>query len=168
MRNKNNNGKQTEVNKPQKNVSNTLEDGPKVEGQEVTKRVFKIQFDIEYDGDAGSTPIGTSKTVPDMNLTVRQLLENHTRSPEGEEAVTQPMYFGIQVPKITDLTDVELYKQRLKEELKRTQDFIDNDIAEAKAKKEKEAQAKEAQEQEIYERRKKNENPNQTRIPDED
>ena len=45
---------------------------------------FRVQFDFEYKGDPGKLMSSEIKTVPDMTLTVRQLLSNHTRGINSE------------------------------------------------------------------------------------
>lgn len=99
---------------------------------------FRIQFDFDYRGDKGKTMDQTQKTQPDMSLTVRQLLENHTRGVNSEVQSKKPLYFDIEVPIIKDITDVFEYKEHLKEKLSLTQEFIDEEVAESKSKLEEE------------------------------
>lgn len=123
--------------KVEKRVSNTLKEG-EPDDHEIIGRRFQVQFDIAYDGAEGTTPIGTSKTIPDMNLTVKQLLVNHTRDAEGNEHVKKPLYFGVEIPRLTDITDVDRYKETLQERLADINQFIE-DEKQSKLKQEAEA-----------------------------
>ena len=68
-----------------------------------------------------------------MTLTVRQLLENHTRGVNGETQVKQPLYFELPIPVINDMTDVEEYKKNLQEQIKSVNEFIKKEQTDAKA-----------------------------------
>lgn len=88
---------------------------------------IRVQFDIHYKGTKGRKINGKSMTVPDMSITVRQMLERHTRGlpiPKGRE----PMYFDLEVPVFHDLTDVDAFKERMQSQMKVVQDFIDKDV----------------------------------------
>lgn len=100
---------------------------------------FRIQFDLEYNPDQGKIT-GPGNTVPDMNLTVRQLLENHTRGAQGAPE-KKPFYFERQIPTIQDLTDVQRYREHLELELKNTAEFVQRELDEQKAQKAAEAKA---------------------------
>lgn len=92
-------------------------------------RRFQIQFDIEYGGTQNEVS-GKSQTVPDMNLTVRQLLNNHTRGLSNDRHMKDPLYFDIQIPKITDITDVESYRDHLEHQMSEVNTFIEKEEAE--------------------------------------
>ena len=62
----------------------------------------------------------TSETVPDMSITVRQLLENHSRGKESTVEVRKPLYFEVPIPTINDITDVNAYREQLNQALKKT------------------------------------------------
>ena len=66
----------------------------------------------------------SSTTVPDMHLTVRQLLENHTRGIDGNVNVQQPLYFDTEIPTIRDVTDVDAYKASLMERMKQVDKWV--------------------------------------------
>ena len=102
---------------------------------------FAIQFDLNYRGIDRDKSEGESQTIPDMNLTVRQLMANHTRGIDNKIHEKQAGYFDIQVPSIQDWTDVEKYKQQLERELVKTKEFIKKEQQDAKANKEKAAKA---------------------------
>lgn len=91
------------------------------EGKKVYR--YRVQFDIGYIGDEGKEMDQANNTQPDMHLTVRQLLENHSRGiplPHKE-----PLHFDTMIPQISDITDVERYRDHLKSELEQSQKFID-------------------------------------------
>lgn len=85
---------------------------------------FRLQFDFAYGGTKGQEHTKDSKTVPDMSLTVRQLLENHTRGNNDPSIIKTPVYFDIEVPTIRDITDVEAFKEQLEHQLAKTKDFL--------------------------------------------
>lgn len=108
-------------------VTNTLGNG---EAMKSNKRRIAIQFDIEYTPHPGTENNQDSETVPDLNISVRQLLENHTRGHGNETVqVRQPLYFETEIPNIKDITDVERYKDTLKERLEDVEDFIHTEKA---------------------------------------
>jgi hypothetical protein len=85
---------------------------------------FRLQFDISYGGKSVEID-GESQTVPEMNLTVRQLLENHVR---GKGVPTkEPLFFETQIPTINDLTDLAEYKTTLEDALQSVNDYIINE-----------------------------------------
>ncbi len=106
----------------EKNVTMTLKDGD--HGEEVIRRTLKVQFDIGMPVYKGKVMDPKSETHPDMHLTVRQLLENHTRGADGQVHVRQPLYFDTEVPTFQDITQVEEYKQHLMDKLARTESLI--------------------------------------------
>lgn len=93
----------------------------------VEQKRFAIQFDLTYHGSKGKSMDDTKVTVPDMNLTVKQILQNHTRGVDGKETIRQPLYFETEVPTISDITDVYAYKEYLQQQAQRVQDFIDEE-----------------------------------------
>lgn len=64
-----------------------------------------------------------SLTEPDLNLSVRQLLANHSRGVNSPVKVYDPEYYqtedneGIEVPIINDLTEYQDIKERLEESI---------------------------------------------------
>lgn len=105
---------------------------------------FAVQFDVAY-GGVYVKKDGVSQTVPDMNLTVRQLLKNHTRGLSNDRHIKDPLYFDIQIPKIQDITDVDEYRSYLKTMLRSTEEFL----AAEKKKKEEEEQKEEAKNKQL-------------------
>lgn len=131
----------SKMSKLEKKVTNTLEEENPPKGEVVVGRRFAVQFDLGYTGHPGTTVEGESVTVPDLNLTVRQLLENHTRGVNGKVSMNQPLYFDVEIPNIQDITDVEKYRDHLEERLEATKEFIKNERdAKAKAKADEEAE----------------------------
>jgi hypothetical protein len=98
--------------------------------KKAVKPRFRIQFDFDYQGHPGTEIEGESKTIPDMSLTVSQLLQNYARGIDGKLSEKNPLYFDITVPVINDLLDVEQFRDQLKEKLKETEQFIKNELEE--------------------------------------
>ena len=81
----------------------------KKQSSEVKINRYRIQFDLGYKEVKGSPGKEMSQekiTQPDMSLTVRQLLENHTRGKDSNVQHREPLYFDIEIPQISDMTDV--------------------------------------------------------------
>lgn len=112
----------------------------KSEAKQVSLGRYRVQFDFNYSGTKGTEPKGESQTVPDMNLTVRQLLDNHTRGITGNVSSKEPFYFETEVPTIKDMTDVKKYKDYLQRKLKDTEEFIAEELEEKAYQKELEAE----------------------------
>lgn len=106
------------------------------------KRRYRVQFDITYSGNPGVTLDGTSMTVPDLNLTVRQLLEHHTRGHDGLIHQREPLYLDTPIPTIHDITDVARYREQLKERLDEANKFIKNELDQKAKEKEQAVRAK--------------------------
>lgn len=92
----------------------------------VGKRI-RVQFDIDYSGSLGKTMDGKSQTIPDLNLTVTQLIQNHVRGASGNVQAYEPLYFETEIPTINDITDVDRYRQELQERLNQVNEFIKNE-----------------------------------------
>src|SRR5690606_32997107 len=99
-----------------------------------TKRI-RVQFDLEYKGDVGKQMNQDGDTVPDMSLTIRQLLQNHSRGQQGQVVEHEPLYFETEIPTIYDITDVAKYRSQLEDRLKEVKNFIKNEQKEAEAEK---------------------------------
>lgn len=126
----------------EKAVSNTLGEG--AAQKNVARRFLRVQFDIEYGGSVGKHMDSKSETMPDMHMTVRQLLENHSRGIDGKVEVRQPLYFDTEIPTLNDITDVQAFKESLEERLKQTNAFIKKEKAAAEAAKKAADQAAES------------------------
>jgi hypothetical protein len=106
-------------------------------GQEPLSR-FKTQFNPNYNGIEGSVQDPISLTVPDMSLTIRELVANHSRGIIPEINQPNPEYFETEIPTIRDLTDLDA----LREANKAWKDEIDQEIKETQEKAAKAAQIK--------------------------
>lgn len=91
---------------------------------------FRTQFDPSYKGSTGIKIKGKSQTLPDLNMSVQQLMQNHTRGMEIPQAKDE--YYeedlGGEVPSIVDLVDLE----EMKEENLRKQKELENTIKKEK------------------------------------
>ncbi len=123
------------------------EEAPRTVAPMKKKQRIQLQFDIEYGGVIGATSEEASQTVPDMSLTVRQLLQNHTRGKDGTAMVREPLYFETELPTLNDITDVERYREQLNERLQQADEFIKDDLKKAKEAKVQEAKKQKEQKQ---------------------
>lgn len=55
-----------------------------------------------------------SLTVPDLTLTIKQLLTNHSRGITSDVGHNEPMYFDSEIPIIDDITDLVAFRNDLK------------------------------------------------------
>lgn len=86
---------------------------------------FNHQFDPSYKGSSGEINNLPSETVPDQSLSIRQLIQNHTRGIHSDVKHYEGEYFEDQIiPNFEDLTDVVQYKENL---VQRQKD-IENEI----------------------------------------
>ncbi len=94
---------------------------------------MRVQFDIVYGGTSVKKD-GSSETRPEMNLTVRQLLDNFSRTGDPGAPTKPEMYFEHEVPSFDDVMDVQDYKNSLNKQLENVEKFIDETrAAEAEA-----------------------------------
>lgn len=96
---------------------------------------LQVQFDMGYEGTYNPVSKEKSQTVPDLNLTVRQLLTNHSRGLSNDRHLKDPIYFDFKIPQVKDLTDVADFKQYLEEQIKAVNEFIEQDKQDAQDKK---------------------------------
>lgn len=103
---------------------------------------IRTQFaEQEFQGEINN---GESLTVPDMSLTVRKLLVNHTRNNFISVHENVGEYFEDEmIPVFDDITDYEAYKKELVDKAKRVESIIKE---EKKAAKEKAASEKKQKE----------------------
>ena len=126
--------KQTKKLEPQsESTERKLTEKPDIEKGETQTR-FRVQFDVGYRGTPGKVMDQEGHTIPDMNLTVRQLMENHTRGIDDSMHAKQPLYFEHIIPRIEDITDVQKYKEYLEAEAEKVNEFIQQDLQNAEAK----------------------------------
>ena len=76
----------------------------------------------------------TVNTIPDQNLSIRQLLDRHSRGLPLGASQNQGEYFDTEIPRFDDLVDMMEHKKRLVQEHK---DLTKQIEKEQKAKKEK-------------------------------
>lgn len=92
---------------------------------------FRTQFDPNYKGTKYMPEggMGISLTVPDLNLSVKQLMERHTRGIGIGVAQREEHYFeDEEVPKMTDLTDLEIRREQLKQREAEIREEIKNQV----------------------------------------
>ncbi len=90
---------------------------------------FKHQFNPEYTPDIGETNDQASQTTPDMSLTVKTLLSNHTRGIHSNIKTYDGEYFGdSEIPQFDDIADAHNYKLDLKAKLRETEKTIATEI----------------------------------------
>lgn len=98
--------------------------------KEVKKTVFYTQFT--------NTPNYTGKkmsdellTIPDQTLTIRNLLDNHTRGIPLGVNTRVGEYFDTEIPRFDDLTDMLEYKRQLMDKNKEINKLIKEEKKEA-------------------------------------
>ena len=98
---------------------------------------FRRQFDLGYNGTPVEKDYGESLTVPSMTLTVKELMERHTRGIGTGAAVREGIYLDDQeIPVITDLTDLQERREELEQQGKDLTEKVNEEII-AKRDKEK-------------------------------
>ena len=93
---------------------------------------LRVQFDLGYKGTIGKDMDGEILVVPDMHLTIRQLLENHSRGLPAED-VKEPLYFEMEVPTLNDITDVQQYADYLEQHIIDIKQKIADQVSENEA-----------------------------------
>lgn len=90
---------------------------------------YRTQFMQDYKGFPGLSLDPISSTVPDMSLTIRQLLENHSRGMSLDVAAREGEYFEDEpIPVFTDLTDMMEYRDDLDRRAKEVETRIEAEI----------------------------------------
>lgn len=78
------------------------------------KPILKTQFSGKTIQSSGfKKKMGKSMTVPDQNLTVKELLDRHSRGVSLGAPEIKGEYFDTEIPKFDDLTDALEYKKNL-------------------------------------------------------
>ena len=98
------------------------------------KTGFKHQYDPDYKPNKGSDNQDESVTQPDMTLSLRQIMMNHTRGIGLGVNINQGIYSETDVHYFDDFTDMVEHAEYLQEQT----DIINREI-EAENKKRKEA-----------------------------
>lgn len=104
---------------------------------------FKRQWQIKYKGTiTGEINQEPSKTIPDQALSLRELLENHSRGIESDQTEYRGEYFEeTEIPRFDDITDLHEYRRKLERQSKELEAQIKAENAE---KKKKDAEAAES------------------------
>jgi len=89
---------------------------------------FKTQFNSSYQGDPGSEQSSETQTVPDMGISLKQLLLNHSRGLPSNVAMREGHYFDSEIPQIDDLTDLQDARRNLELRQKRLEDSLPADL----------------------------------------
>lgn len=102
----------------------------KKQGKQVKKVVFYTQFTNtpNYKGKKMSDEL---HTLPDQTLTIRNLLDNHTRGIPLGVNTRVGEYFDTEIPRFDDLTDMIEYKEQLMEKNKEINKLIREEKKEA-------------------------------------
>lgn len=79
--------------------------------------------------------MGVSLTLPDQNLTIRELLDRHSRGVPLGAIDRQGEYFDTDVPRFSDLTEMLEYKKELEEKRKELTKQINAEIEASKPQK---------------------------------
>lgn len=74
----------------------------------------------------------TVNTIPDQNLSIRQLLDRHSRGLPLGASQNQGEYFDTEIPRFYDLTDMLKYKQELMDRNKSINNLIKDEKKAAK------------------------------------
>lgn len=90
----------------------------------IVQKKFRTQFNPHYKGAVGSKNTAESMVQPSQNLTVRQLLKNHTRGMGLGVPFKQGIYTEQEVPIFEDITDAVAYKELLEQKLKTVKEDI--------------------------------------------
>lgn len=88
---------------------------------------MRTQFDPTYNGSQGEINNEPSETVPDLSLTVRQLLTNHSRGIHSDVAENKGEYFDQEIPQFYDITDRINYKNQLLERLDELNETVEEE-----------------------------------------
>lgn len=83
--------------------------------QRIPSKTIRKQFDPNYKGETGEINNEPSQTVPDQNLSVKQLLINHSRGINSNVHTYEPQYLDTEIPRITDLTDIAEQRELLRD-----------------------------------------------------
>jgi len=76
-----------------------------------------------------------SQTRPDMSLTVKELLINHSRGIHSDVKQYEGQYFDTEIPRIDDITDLVQHKKDLEEFQKQLKEDVEKETKDIKKKK---------------------------------
>lgn len=95
---------------------------------------IRTQFSGEiYNSSGYKKDMGKTMTLPDQSLTIRELLEKHSRGVALGVPQVKGEYFDIEVPRYDDLTDMLNHKKALDQQRKDLLAQIKKEKAEKKA-----------------------------------
>ena len=93
--------------------------------------IFRTQYNSPvYTGKKMSTE---TLTVPDQNMSIKTLLDRHSRGLPLGVSEQKGEYFETEVPRFDDLTDMVAYKKELAKKHKELMKKADEEIAAKKA-----------------------------------
>lgn len=80
------------------------------------KNLIRTQFDPSYEGSLPEKNTEPSMTQPDMTLSMRELLINHTRGLGIMAKHHEGFYYDTEIPQFDDMTDIDAYREYLAEQ----------------------------------------------------
>jgi hypothetical protein len=100
------------------------------------KKLIRTQFSGKvYQSSGYKKNMGKSMTLPDQNLTIKELLDRHSRGVPLGAVDRQGEYFDTEVPRFSDLTEMLEYKKDLEEKRKELTKQINAEIEASKPQK---------------------------------
>jgi pyruvate/2-oxoacid:ferredoxin oxidoreductase beta subunit len=93
---------------------------------------LRKQFTAGYEGTPGPSPEQTLVTQPDMTMSIRDLLDRHSRGLPLTTNERKGEYFDTEIPRFYDLTDMLKYKQELMDRNKSINNLIKDEKKAAK------------------------------------
>lgn len=97
---------------------------------------LRKQFTAGYEGTPGPSPEQTLVTQPDMTMSIRDLLDRHSRGLPLTTNERKGEYFDTEIPRFYDLTDMLKYKQELMDRNKSINKLIKDEKKAAQQQKE--------------------------------
>lgn len=96
--------------------------------------MIRRQWDPTYKGSGGCPPEEGSNTVPDMNMSIRELMDKHARGMSLDPYKRQGAYYDTEIPQVNDLTDLKTNRQVLQEKARQVEEAFGNEIEAFQAK----------------------------------
>lgn len=89
------------------------------------KPIIRTQFSNKKIESSGKyKKMGKSMTVPDQNLTIKELLDRHSRGIPLGAPQLKGEYFDTEIPKFDDLTDALEYKKDLEKKKAKLEELL--------------------------------------------
>lgn len=95
---------------------------------------IRKQFEINRPPSLGEINNQPSCTIPDMTLTILELLKNHTRGEYSDVAHNEGIYSETEIPVFDDMTDRDNYIESLKTRKNDLEHDIKQELLEKKQK----------------------------------